>query len=310
MAKLKRLAPYLSGIGFASIFGFSFLIVKNTLNSVEVFQLLGLRFLVAAIVFIILRMVKVIKINIKLNDLKIILPVAVFQPVLYFISEVYGIKNAASSEAGLFIGMIPVAVAIVSWIFLKERLNLKQAAFMVLSVTGVVFISVMQMTGSLGESKPIGYLFLIGAVVSGAFYNMFSRKASKSHSPLEITYVMMITGAVVFNILGIGDSLINGYGYFKPLLHINSVMAILYLGVLSSVIAFFFVNFTLSKMPATQSSLFANLITVIAIIAGAIFLNEEFSVYKIIGSVLIIIGVWGVSYFQAKKEKVVVNPEY
>lgn len=302
MIKLKKIAPYLSGIAFATIFGFSFLIVKNTLESVEIFQLLGLRFLTAAIVFELLRITKVIKINLKLKDLKIILPVAVFQPILYFISEVYGIKNSATSEAGLFIGMIPVAVALISWIFLNEKLNAKQTIFMVMSLAGVIFISVMQMNGTIGTTKPIGYLFLVGAVISAAFYNMFSRKASSKHSSMEITYVMMLTGAVVFNCIGLIDSAIKDYSYFSPILSMESVAAILYLGILSSIVAFFFVNFTLSRMPATQGSLFANLITVISIIAGVVFLNEDFSIYKIIGSVLIIIGVWGANYFQ-KRDK-------
>lgn len=309
MTDIKKAAPYLSGIGFATIFGFSFLIVKNTLNSVEVFQLLGLRFLIAAIIFELLRVTRIIKIKIKPSVFLKLLPIAVFQPVLYFITEVYGIKYAETSEAGLFIGMIPVAVAFISWIFLKEKLNIKQIIFMVLSLTGVAFISIMQMNGTTGNTKAIGYLFLIGAVLASGFYNMFSRKASKSHSPLEITYVMMLTGAVVFNIMGVSDSIIQGYSYFSPLFNVETIGAILYLGILSSIVAFFLVNFTLSKIPAVQSSLFANLITVISIVAGVIFLQENFTTYKIIGSVCIIIGVFGTSYFRGKNSKEI-NNEY
>ncbi len=282
-------------------------LVKNTLNSVEVFQLLDLRFLIAAVMFELLRLTKIVKINLKIKDVVKLLPVVVFQPVLYFVTEVYGIKYSASSEAGLFIGMIPVAVALISWIFLKEKMNLKQTIFMLISIGGVAFISIVQMNGTSGNTKAVGYLFLMGAVIAAAFYNMFSRKASFKHSPLEITYVMMLTGAFVFNILGIGDSLIQGYSYFSPLFNIESIGAILYLGILSSVIAFFLVNFTLSKIPAVQSSLFANLITVISIVAGVIFLQESFTVYKIIGSICIIIGVFGTSYFSGKNIKEVKN---
>lgn len=300
MTDVKKAAPYLAGIGFATIFGFSFLIVKNTLNNVEVFQLLGLRFLIAAVMFEMMRLTKVIKINLKLKDFKSLIPIAVFQPVLYFITEVYGIKYSASSDAGLFIGMIPIAVVFTSWVFLKEKLNIKQAMFMVMSLAGVAFISIMQMNGTSGGTKAIGYLFLIGAVLASGFYNMFSRRASTKYKPLEITYVMMLVGALVFNILGIGDSIIQGYSYFSPLFKIDSIGAILYLGILSSVLAFFLVNFTLSKIPAVQSSLFANLITVISIVAGVIFLQESFTGYKIIGSICIIIGVFGTSYFSGK----------
>jgi len=92
MTDIKKAAPYLAGIGFATIFGFSFLIVKSTLSSVEVFQLLGLRFMIAIVMFELLRLTRIIKINLKFKDIVKLLPVAVFQPVLYFIAEVYGIN--------------------------------------------------------------------------------------------------------------------------------------------------------------------------------------------------------------------------
>lgn len=297
MTVLKKAAPYISGIVFSTIFGFSFLIVKNTLSNVEVFQLIGLRFLTALVVFEILRLTKIVKIRLSKGLFRSALPVAVFSPILYFLFEVYGIKNAESGEAGLMIGMIPVAVAITSWIFLKEKLNIKQAVFMAMSLGGVVLISIMQMQNSTGETKLIGFLLLAGAVLSAAFYNILSRKTSVKYSPMEITYVMMVVGAVVFSIIGITDSIIKGYPYFQPMADPAALGSILYLGVLSSIIAFFCVNYTLSKIPAVQSALFANLVTVISVVAGVLFLNESFPVYKIIGSLLIITGVFGTNYF-------------
>ncbi len=299
MEKFKKAAPYLSGVVYASIFGFSFLITKNSLGMMEVLQLLGIRFGLAAIVFEVLRLTKVVKIKLSGRMLKDILLVAIFQPVLYFIFEIYGVRNSETGEAGLMIGMIPVFVALVSWIFLKERLNQKQIGFMILSLAGVTLIGIVQLNSSAGATKPIGYLLLAGAVISAAFYNLLSRKSS--YKPVEITYIMMMTGAVVFNILGLGDSIVRGYDYFLPLLNPAVMISMIYLGVLSSIIAFFCVNFTLSRIPAVQGSLFANLVTVISIVAGVAFLGESFTIFKAVGSVLIVAGVAGTNYFQTKK---------
>ncbi|MBN1622910.1 MAG: DMT family transporter [Clostridia bacterium] len=301
MEKIKKAAPYLSGLAFASIFGFSFLITKNTLGRMEVFQLLGIRFGIAGILFEFLRLTKVVKVKLSGRMFREILPVAILQPILYFIFEIYGVRNSETGEAGLMIGMIPVAVAIASWIFLKEKLNLKQIIFMILSISGVSLIGFSQMNGGAGSTRPVGYLLLAGAVVSAAFYNLLSRKSSMKYRPVEITYIMMITGAIIFNAIGIIDSMIKGYEYFSPLLDFSVMASMLYLGVLSSTIAFFCVNFTLSRIPAVQSSIFANLVTVISIGAGVVFLSESFTILKGIGSVLIIAGVLGTNYFQTKK---------
>ncbi|HRX42282.1 MAG TPA: DMT family transporter [Clostridia bacterium] len=300
MTGTKGAAPYLSGLAFAAIFGFSFLITKNSLGSMEVFQLLGIRFGIAAITFELMRLTGIVKFRFSFKMLKEVLPIAVFQPILYFVFEIYGVRYSQTGEAGLMIGMIPVAVAAASWIFLGERLNGRQLLFMMLSISGVIVIGVNQMNGGAGATRPIGYLLLAGAVLASAFYNILSRKSSLQYKPIEITYVMMITGAVIFNILGLADSLIKGYAYLAPLKEFPIILSMLYLGILSSTIAFFCVNFTLSRIPAVQGSLFANLVTVISVVAGIVFLGEFFTPAKTVGSILIIAGVAGTNYFQSR----------
>ena len=77
-------------------------------------------------------------------------------------------------------------------------------------------------------------------------------------------------------------------------------MSIAYLGILSSLIAFFLINFTLSRIEASKSSVFANLSTIVSIIAGVVLLHENFKLYHLIGSILILLGVWGTNYFTKK----------
>jgi drug/metabolite transporter (DMT)-like permease len=56
-------------------------------------------------------------------------------------------------------------------------------------------------------------------------------------------------------------------------------------------------NYTLSKITAAESAVFANLTTVVSIAAGVVFRNEPFFKFQVVGAVLIIIGVWGTNYF-------------
>lgn len=58
-------------------------------------------------------------------------------------------------------------------------------------------------------------------------------------------------------------------------------------------------------------SVFANLSTVVTIAAGALILDEKITIYDILGSILIILGVIGTNYFGGKKEhSIKVNLEY
>ena len=87
MDKRDTYLPYLTGVGFAVVFGFSFMFTRVALRSAATLQLIGLRFLSAAVIMILLRIFRVIKISLTIKDALKILPITIFLPVLYFIGK-------------------------------------------------------------------------------------------------------------------------------------------------------------------------------------------------------------------------------
>ncbi|MTI69620.1 MAG: EamA/RhaT family transporter [Firmicutes bacterium] len=303
MEKYREYLPIIAGFLISIIFGFSFLFTKIGLMNIDndPFHLLGFRFAVAAITLTILMIFGIIKINFKGKKLHILFLLSLFQPITYFICETVGIKMTSSSEAGMMIALIPVIVTIFGALFLKEKPSLLQTVFVITSVAGVLFINIMkgETTGNI-----TGMLILLGAIIAAGFFNVLSRKSSLHFRPVEITFIMMWVGAIVFNGISITQHALNNEldTYLMPIGNIKVVISILYLGILSSVIAFFMVNFMLSKIEASKSAVFANITTIISILAGVIILGEDFYWYHVLGGILILIGVWGTNYY-GKKER-------
>lgn len=106
----------------------------------------------------------------------------------------------------------------------------------------------------------------------------------------------MWSGAISFgipaalqNIAGKGNiaALFNTAGSrFVP-----SWAGILYLGVLSSVLAFFLINYSLTYLKASQSAVFTNMVTVITVLAGVLIRHEAFSWNQGLSALLIVIGI-------------------
>ncbi|HHW58260.1 MAG TPA: DMT family transporter [Clostridia bacterium] len=311
MKNIKTYYPYLAGVGMASIFGFSFMFTSMGLDVASPLELISYRFLLAASLITLLWLFGIIKINYKGKNIGPLLLLSLAEPVIYFIFETYGVKYTSSSLSGLMIALIPVAVTVLAVVFLKERPSLYQLLFILLSVTGVVFI--IFMTGIESRNTSImGFLFLLGAVLSAAFYSILARKSSLEFSPIEITFVMMWLGAIAFNILNLTEKIIKGYSitqYFHNLTNYKVLIPVLYLGILSSIVAYFLNNYALSKLPASQASVFANLTTVISVIAGITIRREAFYWYHIIGAIMILIGVWGTNYFGKVSEMVMSSEE-
>ncbi len=299
---MKKYLPYLAGITYSSIFGFSFLFTKECLEIVAPFQLLAYRFSLAALTLTLLYIFKIIKLNFSGKKIGLLLLLAVIQPGLYFVSETIGISLTNSSEAGLMIALIPIVVTILAAFMLREKPGRIQTFFIVLSVTGVFLIVLLKGQGGL-TTNYLGLAYLFGAVLMASLYNILSRKLSLSFKPLEITFIMMWAGAILFNLLFFFTSGFNLNQYLAPLNNNKILMAVLYLGVFSSVIAFFLVNYTLAKIKAAQSSVFANLTTIIAILAGVFFRGESFYWFQLIGGLMIISGVWGTNYYSLNSKK-------
>jgi drug/metabolite transporter (DMT)-like permease len=269
--------------------------VKIGLDGVgDAFHLLALRFLMAFIFIEILRQVGLVKINLANKNIVPVLFLSLLQPIIYFIFEAVGIAMTSSSQAGIMIAFLPIMTMILAKFILNEYTTQKQMMFILLSLAGVMFVNVNSFSAGVSLN---GILALFIAVLSASLFSVYSRKYSTQFSPTEITYVMMVSGAVVFN----GIELFRRIGsgtlttYFAPLADLNTLMAILFLAVFASVLVFITLNYVLSKVEASKISVFSNFTTFIAICAGVLIMKEPFTMNHAIGSALIIIGVWGVN---------------
>lgn len=283
-----NLKVFFSGVGVSLIFGLSFLFTKNSIEHVPVYTFLAYRFFVATVVIFSLTEFGVVKLSRK--PYWKLWKVAIFQPILYFIFETNGLKYTSSSEAGMLIAIIPIVVTILSPIFLREKIKWYQLLFGFLSFFGVVLIVGIENTGG----ALVGKLLVLGAVFSAAFYNIFSRKLSKEFRPEEITFFMMLTGFVFFTIVSLLTK------QFVIETSVTVLVGALYLGILSSTVAFFLVNYMLSKVSPTISSLFSNLTTIVSVLAGSIIRHEVIRPIQIIGMVLILLALFGNSFLKQK----------
>lgn len=296
---------HFAGIAFASIFGFTFLFSKITLEYVSPIGLISYRFLLAFLVFELLRRCKIVHVRFQKGQWKAWLPVVLGEPILYFLFETYGLQFSTSGEAGMMIALIPIFVTLLSGLVLKERPAPAQILFILLSVAGILFIQFLKPQNGEGFAI-LGFVLLFAAVLSAAFFNIASRKASKTLSPTETTYFMMLSGAIVFNAIYLiqctfGEGIAT---YVTNLFHPEVVFPLLYLGIVASIGGFFLVNFALSKLPAHVSSIYSNLSTIVAIIAGAWILSEPITWYHIVGSAMILIGVYGTVLAGRRNESV------
>lgn len=284
----------LIGLTYASIFGFSFMASKRSMAyTFSPVHLVALRFLLAATVMTALWQCKVIKLDFSQIPWKLMIPLSLLQPLVYFCFEAIAINRLPSSLVGIMISMIPVVVMVLARIFLGERITKQQFSFIIMSVVGVIIINGVVIK----DVDLLGLASVIVAVFAGAIFTVLSRKLK---SPLETTFIIMIVGAIGFNGYSFVEHMIVGkqMDYFLPLTNLNSLLGILYLGILSSIVAFLLINYLLAHVEASKASVFNNVTTVVSMIAGVLFLGEMLTFVQILGALIVIISVYGIQKIQ------------
>jgi drug/metabolite transporter (DMT)-like permease len=265
---------------------------KQATEVSSTFALLGWRFLIALVVMTSLVLLKAVKIDLKGKNLKTLILVALFCPCIYFIAETIGISNTTSSESGVVLACIPVASLIASTLILKKKPSKIQVTGILITLVGVI-VTVLAV-GMSSSLSPVGYMFLVVAVISYSLYCVFVDKAAE-FSGAEITFVMLIAGAILCVVLALVEAITNGTVIALiqlPFVETTFLTAILYQGIGCSVIAFFMSNIAIANIGVNRTSSFIGVATVVSILAGAIILGETFTILQIAGAVVIIIGVY------------------
>lgn len=295
-----------------TIFGFSFLFSKVALQMTVPSVLLAVRFTTAFAVLNLIAFVgrtikkkdgsPLVEFSLKGKPLKYVLLLALFQPIVYFLGESYGIEYTSSAFAGTIIAVIPIMGIVFDVLIMKAKVSVKQIICAVVSVIGVAVTTL----GAEGmKSSVIGVVFLLVAVVAGALFYVFSKKSGEHFNALERTYVMFAAGSLSYIIV----ALVQCAGHYEtlilsPVARGSFWICILYLAVMSSVVAFIALNYGSFNVSVTEASLFANLTTVISIVAGVVIMGESFSLQQIIGAVLIIGSVYLANVEGGKKEEI------
>ena len=307
--KKLHILSLLAALTSAVIFGMSFMFSRKALDIAAPSVLLAFRFTVAvaAMTLVIalnalvgrLRGRKWFAFSLRGKPVHKLLLLGIVQPVAYFIFENYGILYTSSAVAGTIIAAVPVCCILMDVLVLHEKVSLRQVLCALGAVGGVALISV----GGAVMISALGLLFLLLTMLSDTVYYGISHDAAKAFTPFEMTYVMFVVGMVVFIPVallqsgGPGSELITG-----PAQSGDFWLAVLYLGVLSSGVAYGLLNFANSHLTVSETSLFSNVTTVVSVLAGVLFLKEDFSLWQAAGVVIILVCVFIANVSAEKKE--------
>lgn len=296
---------YLAALLHNLITGLSFLFTKTALKHANPVDVLAFRFTTSLLALFIPVLFRRVQLKFRGKNLRQVVALALVYPITFFALQTFGLLHATSSEGGILLAITPIFTMILAAIFLKEKTTFLQQVSIILSVAGVLYIFIMKGAG-LDPTETLGiFLLLLSAFVS-AGYHILTRITIREFTATEISFMMTLLGFFFFNTLSLsGHAMAGSLQHLLALFsNLEFLLAVFYLGVLSSLVTSLLNNYLLANMEAAKVSVFGNLRTVFTIFAGVYFLKEPLFFYHVAGSFLIILGVIGANYARHQPKKV------
>lgn len=202
-------------------------------------------------------------------------------------------QTVPSGLTSIMSALSPVIIFIGSILFGIQKPSWKGLVGVLLGFLGVVFIFRKGLGDILDPNYKTGMLFLSIAILSWSAGTVYSKKHThKSNNiALNLFYQFTISSVIQFVLAYIFSSDTDVSSWSS-----RSILALLYLAVFGSVLAFFCYHYALKRVSAIQVSILNYVNTIIAVFLGWLLLDEVITIDFIIATALIILGVFIINY--------------
>lgn len=269
----------------SSIWGGMYVVVKILVAVIPPLELVWMRYLIALVALVIIGLVTRQNWGIKKRHFGIIIAIAIIGYVISIVTQETGTMLSTAQMGAIITSTTPAFMVLFASLILKERLTLKKAISVSLATIGVIIIVGID---DINMSSMLGGVSLIIAALTWALMSVLIKRIPSDYSQIVVTTYATLIAVVVLTPFVITK---------LPQIDINDLTnptiwgGLIYLGVISTSIAFLLWNRGLQMLNASSGGVFFFVQPVVGTLLGWLILGETISITFWIGSILILLGV-------------------
>jgi drug/metabolite transporter (DMT)-like permease len=289
-----------------TVWGTTWVVSKIGVGELPALQMTYLRQFLAAIIFL----------SFFLFYKKLSLPTAkqfrwlFLMSIIMFVSanalSTWAIKYIPAGLGALIGALYPLCVVIIERVFFNSK-RMTALTFVGLFL-GIAGVGIVFYENAFSMESPDFWLGIILSLIAMLSWSvgtiLIARNKVDINPYYGVGWQMLISAVILFIIVQATQTVtpiteISGKGWF----------AISYLVVLGSLIAFVAFIYSMKKLPAAISSLYAYINPLVAMVCGYFIIDEKLSKNILVGAIITLIGVFLVNYSIKKSSQIIAEPE-
>lgn len=280
-------------ITVALVWGTTFLTIRIAVESIPPWFVAGLRQVIAGFLLLVFLLSRGQLKWIGWKNLRIQLLLSTCMLIIANGMTTVAEEHISSSLASLVSAASPLLIFIGSVLFGLQKFSYRALIGVILGFAGIFLIFKDSLQELMNPDYRMGVIFMFVAITGWALGTIFSKKMNVQAQNISLNLFYQFSFAGIIQV---------GFGFlFSDQIAVEnwtfkSILAVIYLAIFGSVIAFFAFHYALKKITPTQISLLSYINTIIAIFLGWLILGEEISAIFIAATALIICGVFITNY--------------
>jgi drug/metabolite transporter (DMT)-like permease len=220
------------------------------------------------------------------HDRRLLFLESFFGNFLFSVCMLFGVALTSALAAGVIMAALPGVVALLSWLFLRERIAPRVLAGIACAVGGIALVSLSRNAGDAPVSL-WGNLLLVGAVTCEASYVVIGKKLTGQVSPKRISALINLWGLALVTPFGLWQALSFDFRAVAA----SHWWMLLFYSLAASMVTVWLWMTGLKHVPAASAGVFTVMLPVSAAAVGVLFLGERFSAAQAAAFALALAGV-------------------
>lgn len=196
-----------------------------------------------------------------------------------------GLARTSVANSSLMLAATPVVIALFAAVLGQDRVSRLHWAGAALSMAGIYIV--VGHGVAIDRAALTGDLMMFGAVICWAIYTLGARQLMMRHSPVGVTGISMTIGTVLYVPAMLG--------------HLRTVdwtalsratwLALMYSALFALCVAYTIWYAAVRQIGSARTSVYSNLVPLVAMLTAVVFLGEELTPSRVIGACAVLLGV-------------------